>query len=79
MDPKVRVLIAAMHTGSWFRYGDLQTIISTSLGGRQGCKFGSLIFNGGYSVALALVPDDLIAAGITLKLHESPDVSGACR
>ena len=73
VDPKVRVLIAAMHTGSWFRYGDLQTIISTSLGGRQGCKFGSLIFNGGYSVALAMVHDELIAAGITLKLHESPD------
>ena len=50
-DPKARALTTAIHIGSWFRYGDLQTVITTELGGRQGCKLGSLIFNGGYSIS----------------------------
>ena len=73
VDPKVRKLIASMHAESWFRYADLDTIIKTALGGRQGCKFGSLIFNGGYAIALSMLHDDLDSAGVALTVHESPE------
>ena len=73
VDPKVRRLISSMHEGSWFRYGDLDTIIKTALGGRQGCKFGSLIFNSGYSIALSMLHTELESVGVTLNIHESPN------
>ena len=31
VDPKVRRLIASMHSESWFPYGDLETIIKTEV------------------------------------------------
>ena len=45
VDPKVCALISSLHTGSWFKYQDLDTLIIACKGGRQGCKLGALIFN----------------------------------
>ena len=49
---------------------DLDTVMRTHLGGRQGCKFGALIFNGGYSIALSIMHAELSAEDIALRLHE---------
>ena len=50
--PHVRELLASMHTGSWFRVAGSNEFIVSSKGGRQGCKFGGIIFNLGYAKAL---------------------------
>ena len=39
---KATRLIAASHSGSWFRYGEFPSVAETRQGGGQGCKLGSL-------------------------------------
>jgi len=43
--PKAVRLLRNLHASSWFSYGDLETAIVVRVGGRQGCKFGAMIFN----------------------------------
>ena len=38
------------------------------MGGRQGCVFGTVIFNGAYGIALNMMSTDLIRDGVTLRL-----------
>eukprot|EP00973_Karenia_brevis_P095746 12428939-Karenia_brevis.AAC.1 len=69
IDPLVAQLISDLHQGTWFRYGNLRTAIATAKGGRQGCKFGSTIFNSGYSVALKDLQEALASDGVILRLR----------
>eukprot|EP00973_Karenia_brevis_P020940 2879838-Karenia_brevis.AAC.1 len=71
VDPKVIALLCSLHRGSWFQYGELETVITAATGGRQGCKVGSLIFNGAYSIALHMLHADLLDAGIVLRISAS--------
>ena len=35
----------SLHTGAWFQFGRSSRFIITKVGGRQGCRFGGIIFN----------------------------------
>eukprot|EP00973_Karenia_brevis_P046073 6382332-Karenia_brevis.AAC.1 len=50
IDPTALALIADLHNGSWCRVGQMETILVTAKGGRQGCKFGSIVFNSAYAI-----------------------------
>ena len=54
LHPGVLHMLRDLHDGTWFRL-DGGHLIETSLGSRQGCKFGAIIFNLMYCRAL----DDL--------------------
>ena len=54
LHPGVLHMMRDLHDGTWFRL-DGGYLIETSLGSRQGCKFGAIIFNLMYCRAL----DDL--------------------
>ena len=68
VDPKVVRLLKNMHVQSWFSCGDVDEAIATRIGGRQGCKYGSPIFNSTFSVALVLVHDALVNSDVVLHL-----------
>ena len=71
---KVVRLVKNLHSMSWLSYGDIDTAVSVRLGGKQGCKFGSTIFNGSYSVGLLLLRDALLRAGVVLRVRRhGPD------
>ena len=61
-------LIRGLHDGSWFQVGNLPTAILSKVGGRQGCKFGSLVFNSVYTIALDALHDSLERDGLTLQV-----------
>ena len=65
-------LIRSLHTNTWFRYADLDTIIVTHRGGRQGCKLGGIIFNLIYARALHKLRGKLLKEGVVLKLRYDP-------
>ena len=45
-------LVANLHKYTWFALSPEGRVIRTTRGSRQGCRFGALIFNIVYSVAL---------------------------
>ena len=45
VDEITQELLRSMHTGSWFKVGTHPDTVRVSKGGRQGCKFGGIIFN----------------------------------
>ena len=67
-DASVCELINSVHTNSWFRVADLDTVIVSNRGGRQGCKIGGHIFNMIYARALLALRSKLRRFGITLRL-----------
>ena len=67
-DQKSMSLLNSLHDGAWFHYGDLSTCIKTLIGGRQGCKFGAMIFNGGYSLALFMLHKALLKDDVVLRV-----------
>ena len=73
MDSKALAMLRNLHSSSWVGYGDRSRVIQTKLGGRQGCVFGSVIFNGTYSVGLEAVRRIVAKAGCVLYL---PDCRG---
>ncbi|CAK0839438.1 unnamed protein product [Prorocentrum cordatum] len=44
-----------LHAAAWFSYGDVDAAIVARAGGRQGCKYGAVVFNGTFSLAMAFV------------------------
>ena len=70
VDPSIRGAAAALHSGSWFRLREDELFLQTTCGGRQGCRFGSILFNLAYSVALSRIRAALAELGVTL--HISP-------
>ena len=73
VDKKVQNIISALYAQAWFRYDDLPTAVSSTRGGRQGCKLGAHIFNAIYQVALAEVRDLLAAEGVIPSIPFMPD------
>ena len=69
VDPKVTRLLKNMHMQSWFSYGSVDSAVATRVGGRQGCKFGATLFNSTFSVALILIHDALVDAGIVFRFR----------
>ena len=61
-------LFRSLHTDTWFRYADLDTIIVTHKGGRQGCKLGGVVFNLIYARALHKLRGRLLQQGVVLHL-----------
>ncbi|CAK0891389.1 unnamed protein product, partial [Prorocentrum cordatum] len=71
--PKVIRLLKNMHAASWFSYGDCDAAVATLVGGRQGCKYGAMVFNSTFSLAMVLIRDALLDAGIILRLPKGRD------
>jgi len=72
-------LIRSLHTDTWFRYADLDTLIVTHKGGRQGCKLGGIIFNLIYARALHKLRERLLSEGIALRLSHDPHSAFFCK
>ena len=70
-------LINALHSGAWFQYGECKDYVLTTLGGRQGCKLGGLVFNGVYAIPLRMLEDELKEQGIALRVRRSRDIFSA--
>ena len=68
VDKHTIALLRGLHDGSWFRIGDLPTVILSQVGGRQGCKVGSMVFNSVYSIALDALHAALKRDGLSLHL-----------
>ena len=48
--PRVIQLVCNLHASSWVTYGSMESAIIVKVGGRQGCVFGSMVFNTPYAV-----------------------------
>ena len=51
VDRRITNLLKALHANSWMTYGDGKLAVGSKVGSRQGCKFGTTVFNGLYAVA----------------------------
>ena len=75
--PRIKVLLASMHTRSWFKLDGSDELLVVGKGGRQGCRFGGVLFNLAYAKALKLLHENANAEDIPIKLKhaqgESPD------
>ena len=65
---KATRLIAALHSGSWFRYGGCPSVAETRQCGRQGGKLGSTIFIILYAEALVRLQSRLFDEGFVAKV-----------
>jgi len=65
-------LLRDKHSGSWCHIGDFPFAIEMEKGGKQGCKFGSIIFNCAYAVALEQLHNDCVSDGIVMHIN-TPD------
>ena len=65
-------LVANLHTHTWFALSPEGRIIVTKRGSRQGCRFGALIFNIVYSVALLGLRQKLGKLSVTLHAECEP-------
>eukprot|EP00973_Karenia_brevis_P044961 6225913-Karenia_brevis.AAC.1 len=50
--PHIIELLRSLHSNTWFKHGDCEEAIISRKGVRQGCRFGSKIFNLLYGKAL---------------------------
>ncbi|CAK0802742.1 unnamed protein product, partial [Prorocentrum cordatum] len=81
--PKVIRLLENMRAASRFSHGDCDTAVAALVGGRQGCKYGAMVFNSTFSLAMVLIRDASLDAGIMLRLPKgrgafwAPPESGA--
>ena len=68
--PKLDVdLLRSLHTGSWFKVGEAEGYLHVKCGGRQGCRFGGVLFNLAYARALKRFVADAANEGIVLRLR----------
>lgn len=76
---KASRLVNALHTKSWFQYGDNAGAVATYLGGRQGYKLGFLIFNALYALAIISFKENLKNLGLMARVTTCSDpLNGAC-
>ena len=68
---EVVTLLRNLHAGAWFKVADLETAISSRLGGRQGCKVGALIFNSIYSESIRELHGAMDRLGMSLWLPQA--------
>ena len=67
--PHVKELLASMHTGPWFKVEGAAGHLNVQKGGRQGCKFGGILFNLSYAKALKKLYESAKEENIPLKLR----------
>ena len=75
-------MVCNLHASSWVAYGSLESAIIVKVGGRQGCVFGSMVFNTPYTLALMALNDELVSKGIVMHIHDgsiSCEASGFLR
>ena len=48
-------ILNCLHVNSWFSVGAQSCVVDTALGGRQGCKFGGVIFGAFYEDCVTMV------------------------
>ena len=68
-DPKTVELAQPLHANAWFTTSAEAPAVTTSTGGRQGCKLGALTFNSHYAVALDAISSRLATEGITMRMN----------
>ena len=68
--PRVIQLVCNLHASSWVTYGSLESAIIVKVGGRQGCVFGSMVFNTPYALALMALNDELMNRGVVMRIHD---------
>jgi hypothetical protein len=73
VDPVVAELIRGLHSKAWFQVAGRSSVVSTSTGGRQGCKLGGLVFALDYDQALHDMREKLNDAGIAVKFRVAKD------
>ena len=61
-------LIAALHSGSWFRHGECPSVAETRQSGKQGCKLGKTIFNVLHAEALERLQNKLLDEGFVARV-----------
>ena len=71
VSPKVSALVNGLHSKAWASYGECDSYIVSTTGGRQGCKLGGIVFNEAYALALRVLYDRLADANIVLRLKYS--------
>ena len=76
VDHKVISLLAGLHAGAWFTYGDFDTVVLCKKGGRQGCQSVPIIFNAVYSIAVKMLLEKLKAAGVVARFKFQMEPSG---
>ena len=69
--PRVVQLVCNLHTSSWVTYGSLESAIIVRVGERQGCVFGSMVFNTPYALALMALSDELLSKRIVMRIHDN--------
>ena len=73
--PHVTALLASMHTGSWFSVADSSEVLVVGKGGRQGCRFGGVLFNLAYAKALRRLYARACEENIPIMLNYEPGVA----
>ena len=68
--PRVIQLVCNLHASSWVTYGSLESAIIVKVGGRQGCVFGSMVFNTLDALALMALNDELMDRGVVMRIHD---------
>ena len=58
--PSVIQLVRNLHASSLVTFGSLESAIIVKVGRRQGCVFGSMVFNTPYALALMALNDELM-------------------
>ena len=72
MHPKIVRLLCNLHVASWFTFGFVDAAIAVFQGGRQGCKFGAAVFNSTFALAMRIISEELVEAGVALSLGQGP-------
>eukprot|EP00973_Karenia_brevis_P081305 11271377-Karenia_brevis.AAC.1 len=70
--PHVIELLSSMHTQSWFKVDGTPDVLVVNRGGRQGCRFGGVIFNLSYAKALKRFYAKVAAEKIPARFNHSP-------
>ena len=74
--PRVIQLVCNLYASSWVTYGSLKSAIIVKVGGRQGCVFGSMVFNTPYALALMALNDELLNRGVVMRIHDGNITNG---
>ena len=74
--PRVVLLLQRLHQGAWFAYESLDQAVTTSRGGRQGCTFGSKLFNSAHSLGMVMLAASLEERGVSTRFVACVDVFG---
>ena len=68
--PRVIQLVCIPHASSWVTFGSQKSAIIARVGGRQGCLFGSMVFNTLYALALMALNEELLNRGTVVHIHD---------